>query len=176
MIFRPTPIAGLIEVLAEKHTDARGFFARLWCADDFAAAGYGFRPTQISASFNAAAMTLRGLHWQADPHGETKLVRAVRGRAWDVAVDLRPGATRHRWFATILDAAEHNALLIPPGFAHGFLTLTAETELLYAIDTPHAPAAARGARFDDPAFAIAWPHPPAVIAARDLAFPPIGAG
>lgn len=167
MIFEATPLAGLFVVRPARQSDARGFFARLWSAQDFAAAGHPFAPTEISASFNHAAHTLRGMHWQADPHGETKLVRATAGRVFDVAVDLRPGPTRHRWFGCVLDAAAHNALLIPPGFAHGFLTLTDAAEVLYAIDTPYTPAAARGARWDDPAFAIDWPAAPAVIAARD---------
>jgi dTDP-4-dehydrorhamnose 3,5-epimerase len=172
MIFEPTPIPGLTVVRATKHADPRGFFARLWCAEDFAAAGHPFRPAQISTSHNTATHTLRGLHWQADPHGETKLVRAARGRAFDVAVDLRPDSpTRNAWFGLELSADTHTALLIPAGFAHGFLTLEPDTELLYLIDIPYIPNAARGARYDEPAFAIAWPHPPSVIAERDLAWP-----
>ncbi len=168
MIFEPTPLAGLFVVRPAKHADDRGFFTRLWSVEDFAAVG--FMPTQISASFNHAALTLRGMHWQAAPHGETKLVRATAGRVFDVAVDLRDGPTRHRWFGCVLDASEHNALLIPPGFAHGFLTLTEGAEILYAIDTPYAPGAARGARWDDPAFAIDWPGVPSVMAERDRAW------
>ena len=175
MILEATPLDGLLVVRPEKHADERGFFARLWCADAFAAAGLTFRPHQISTSFNRAPGTLRGLHWQAAPHGETKLVRAAAGRVWDVAVDLREGSpTRLAWFGLVLDAAEHTGLLIPPGFAHGFLTLSDNAEMLYAIDTPYVAEAARGARYDDPALAIAWPHPPAVIAARDLRFAPLG--
>lgn len=172
MIFEPTPLAGLTVVRAEKHADARGFFARLWCAEEFAAAGHPFRPSQISASFNAARFTLRGMHWQAAPHGETKLVRATRGRVFDVAADLRAGSpTRFRWFGIELDAEAHTALLIPDGFAHGFITLTEGAELLYAIDTPYAPGAGRGARYDDPLLGIGWPAAPAVIGERDLAWP-----
>ncbi len=174
VILEPTPLHGLAIVRPEKRADVRGFFARLWCADEFAAAGIAFRPHQISASFNHAAGTLRGLHWQAEPHGETKLVRATAGRVWDVAVDLRPvSPTRLQWFGLILDAAEHTALFIPPGFAHGFITLTDDAELLYAIDTPFEPSATRGARFDDPAIGVHWPCSPVVIADRDLAFAPL---
>ena len=172
MIFAPTPLSGLLVVGPEKHQDARGFFARLWCETEFAAAGIDFRPTQISTSFNARAGTLRGMHWQEAPHAETKLVRAAAGRVFDVAVDLRADSpTRYGWFGLVLDAAEHTALLIPPGFAHGFLTLTDAAEVLYAIDAPYAPAAARGARYDDPAFGIAWPGTPVVIGERDLGWP-----
>ncbi len=172
MIFTATKLAGLIVVRAEKRADARGFFARLWCADEFAAAGHPFHPRQISTSHNDAIHTLRGMHWQAEPDGETKLVRAVRGRVFDVAVDLRPGSpTRLEWAGIELDADDHTALLIPAGFAHGFLTLTPHAELLYAIDTPYVPGVGLGARHDDPALAIAWPHAPAVIAERDLTWP-----
>lgn len=172
MIFEPTKLAGLTVVRPRKHGDERGFFARLWCADEFAAAGHPFRPVQVSASFNAAAFTLRGLHWQAAPHGEAKLVRATRGRVFDVAVDLRPGSpTRLGWFGIELDADEHTALLIPDGFAHGFLTLTDGAELLYGIDTAYVPGVGCGARYDDPAIGIAWPAVPVVIAAKDLAWP-----
>jgi dTDP-4-dehydrorhamnose 3,5-epimerase len=174
VIFAPTPLAGLTVVRPEPLPDVRGSFARLWCDDAFAAAGLAFRPRQISASRNTASGTLRGLHWQAPPSAETKLVRATHGRVFDVAVDLREGSpTRLRWFGLELDAVAQTALLIPAGFAHGYLTLTPEAELLYLIDTPHEPAAARGARYDDPAIGITWPHPPAVIAPRDLAFPPL---
>ena len=174
MIFEPTPLAGLTVVRPQKLGDARGFFARLWCADEFAAAGHPFRPSQISTSFNATRHTLRGLHWQAAPHGETKLVRAVRGRIFDVAVDLREHSpTRLAWFGLTLDADEHTALLIPDGFAHGFITLTDNAEVLYGIDIPFVPGVARGARYDDPAIAITWPAPPAVIADKDLAWPPL---
>ncbi len=174
MILERTPLAGLVVVRPEKRPDERGFFARLWCADEFAAAGIAFRPHQISTSFNRATGTLRGLHWQSEPHGETKLVRAAAGRVWDVAVDLREGsATRFAWFGLVLDAAEHTGLLIPSGFAHGFITLSENVEVLYAIDTPYIAEAARGARYDDPALSIDWPRPPAVIAERDLRFAPL---
>jgi dTDP-4-dehydrorhamnose 3,5-epimerase len=172
-MLEPTGLAGLLLVRPEKHTDPRGFFARLWCEETFSQLGTPFRPGQISASFNRSAGTLRGLHWQQAPHPETKLIRATRGRVWDVAVDMRPDSpTRLAWFGVELDAADHLAVLIPPGFAHGFLTLTDDAELLYCIEGAYHPAAARGARYDDPAVCITWPYPPAVIAERDLAWPP----
>jgi dTDP-4-dehydrorhamnose 3,5-epimerase len=172
MTFEPTPIEGLLLVRPECHADERGSFTRWWCADAFAAAGHPFAPRQISASRNTAQGTLRGLHWQEAPHSETKLVSVTRGRIYDVAVDLRAGSpTRLAWFGIELAAEGHPALLIPPGCAHGFITLTEGAEVLYLIDVPHAPAAARGARYDDPAFGIAWPRPPAVISGRDLAWP-----
>jgi len=174
VIFEPTGLAGLCVVRPVKRADSRGFFARLWCAEAFAAAGLDFVPRQISASFNREAGTLRGLHWQAAPHGETKLVRATRGRIWDVAVDLRAGSpTRWAWFGLELHAPEHVALLIPPGFAHGFVTLSDDAEVLYCIDTPYVPQAACGARYDDPAFGVGWPRAPAVVADRDLQWPAV---
>jgi dTDP-4-dehydrorhamnose 3,5-epimerase len=176
VILEPTPLAGLMLVQPDKHHDQRGFFARVWCRDTAAAAGMAFDPVQISVSFNHRAGTLRGLHWQAPPHGESKLVRATRGRVFDVAVDLRPGSpTRCCWHTIELGADSHLALFIPPGFAHGFLTLEDDSEVLYATDTPHEPASSRGARYDDPAFAIRWPGPPAVIAERDCLWPPFDA-
>jgi dTDP-4-dehydrorhamnose 3,5-epimerase len=174
MIFEPTPLPGLLVVRPEKHADRRGFFARLWCEQEFAAAGVPFRPQQISVSSSTVAGTLRGLHWQAPPHGEIKLVRVISGQVFDVAVDLRPGSsTRCQWFGLELDADNCTALLIPAGFAHGFITLTDGTELLYCIDAAYAPAASCGARYDDPMFGIVWPRPPAVIDARDLNWPPL---
>lgn len=172
MIVEPTPLAGLAVVRTVPAADARGDFARLWCAAELAAAGIDFAPVQMSLSRNPARHTLRGLHWQQAPHAEAKLVRVLRGAVFDVAVDLRPGsASYHRWFGIELDAGGMAALFIPPGFAHGFLTLTEDAELLYLIDAFHAPGAARGCRFDDPALAIAWPAAPAVIGPRDLAWP-----
>ncbi|MGE0420583.1 MAG: dTDP-4-dehydrorhamnose 3,5-epimerase family protein [Acetobacteraceae bacterium] len=172
MIFEATPLPGLIVVRPRRHEDVRGGFARLWCEASFAAAGLPFRPTQISVSTNRVAGTLRGLHWQAPPHGETKLVRASCGAVFDVAVDLRPDSPTHRrWFGLTLTAAGQDALLIPAGFAHGFLTLTNDAEVIYAIDVPFTPTAARGLRYDDPALGIAWPRTPVVIADKDLAWP-----
>ena len=175
MIFEPTRLPGLFVVRAEKLADSRGFFARLWCEQEFAAAGIAFRPTQISLSSNRRAGTLRGLHWQSSPHAETKLVRANLGRIFDVAVDLRPGSeTFGRWFGRELDAEDGAALLIPAGFAHGFVTITDNAEVTYLIDVPFVPDAAQGARYDDPAFGIMWPLAPRVISSRDLEWPAFG--
>lgn len=177
MIFRPTPIAGLVEILPERARDARGAFFRAWCAEAFAAAGIAFRPVQASVSENAAKHTLRGLHWQAAPAEERKLVRCARGAVHDVVLDLRPGsATFRAHHAVTLSAEAGNALLIPGGCAHGFLTLTEDAVLDYMMDAPFAPALARGVRWDDPAFGIAWPARPAVISDRDASWPDADAG
>jgi dTDP-4-dehydrorhamnose 3,5-epimerase len=159
------------------HRDVRGAFQRLWCADSFAAAGLDFTPHQASLSMNTAAHTLRGMHWQAAPHGEQKLVRCVAGRVWDVALDLRPDSRAYlRWHAEELSADTGTALFIPRGVAHGFLTLTPNAAVAYLIDRPHTPDAAHGARWNDPSFAIDWPHAPAMISTRDRDWPDHGHG
>jgi dTDP-4-dehydrorhamnose 3,5-epimerase len=127
---------------------------------------------QSSVSFNARARTLRGLHWQAAPHEEEKLVRCTAGAIFDVIVDLRTESeTYRRWFAAELSAANRRALYVPKGFAHGFLTLTDASEVLYMISVAYAPGYGRGLRWDDPSIGIAWPHAPAVISERDAALP-----
>jgi dTDP-4-dehydrorhamnose 3,5-epimerase len=175
MIFEATPLEGVLIVKPEKRHDERGYFSRLWCDREFPeAGGVAFVPRQISASYNAAAGTLRGMHWQAEPYGEAKLVRATRGAVFDVAVDLRPeSATRFKWFGAILDEENQVGLLIPAGFAHGFITLAEASEVLYLIDMPFQPEASRGARYDDPAFGVQWPCAPTVVSARDLSFPSV---
>jgi len=172
VIFTPTAVGGAVLVDPERREDERGFFARTWCAREFADAGLPAGLVQCSISWNARRHTLRGMHWQAAPHQETKLVRCTRGALLDVVVDLRPGSpTWLRHVAVELSADNRRALLIPPGAAHGFLTLVEGTEVLYQMDAFHAPEAARGARWDDPALGIAWPAAPAVISERDRTYP-----
>jgi dTDP-4-dehydrorhamnose 3,5-epimerase len=167
MIIRPTPIAGLFEILPERARDRRGAFFRTYCEAAFAAAGLVFRPVQASVSENARRHTLRGMHWQAAPHAETKLVRCVRGAVHDVALHLESGAHH----AVTLSAEAGNALFIPAGFAHGFLTLTDDAALDYMMDVPFAPGFGRGLRWNDPRFGIPWPAEPAVISDRDATWP-----
>jgi dTDP-4-dehydrorhamnose 3,5-epimerase len=170
--YRPTAVAGAVVVELDRHVDERGFFARTWCADEFAAAGLPERFVQSSVSWNEHRYTLRGMHWQAAPFGEGKLVRCTRGAIFDVVVDLRPeSATYLTHVAVRLDEDNRHALFVPPGSAHGFLTLVDRTEVLYQMDTAHTPDAARGARWDDPSFGIEWPAPPAVISERDRSYP-----
>jgi len=172
MIFTPTELPGVVVVDIERRTDDRGFFARAWCQDEFAAAGVPLQPVQSSISWNEHRHTLRGMHWQAEPHGETKLVRCTAGAVLDVAVDVRPDSPTYlQHVAVELSAENRRALLIPPCVAHGFLTLTGGAEIHYQMDAPHSPDAARGARYDDPAFAIDWPAAPAVISDRDRHYP-----
>ena len=172
MRFLPTPLAGLFEVESDAHVDERGSFRRTWCASEFSAAGLDFSPLQASLSGNSRRLTLRGLHYQLAPHAEQKFVRCVQGRAFDVVVDLREGSpTRWQHHAVELDAQRGNALFVPRGFAHGFLTLLDHTTVEYLIDADFAPAAATGLRWNDPRLGIAWPAMPEVISSRDAAWP-----
>lgn len=173
MRFEETPLAGAFVIEVEPFTDERGLFARTFCREEVAAHGLDPAVAQCSVSWNASAGTLRGLHWQAAPHEEAKLVRCTRGSLWDVIVDLRPGSpTRRRWVAATLSADNRRALYVPRGFAHAFLTLEDATEVFYQMSTPWAPGSARGARWDDPAFDIRWPAEPLVISPKDLTWPP----
>lgn len=171
MILHSTPLAGVTVVEMQPRGDERGHLARWFCADTFAAAGLELHVAQANLSFNAMRGTLRGLHYQAHPKWEPKLVRCNRGRIFDVAVDLRPDSDSYcRWFAVELDAAGHRALYLPRGCAHGFLTLSDDVEIAYLMGEPYDPDLARGVRWDDPAFAIHWPEPPTMISDRDAGF------
>lgn len=171
MIFRPLGIDGLVEILPERARDERGAFFRSFCAAEFSRAGIDFAPMQISTSENARRHTLRGMHWQAAPAEERKLIRCLRGAVHDVALDIRANSENFgRHVAVTLSAEAGNAIFIPGGFAHGFLTLTDDAALEYMMDVPFAPGLGRGLRWNDPAFAIAWPAEPAVISARDAAW------
>jgi dTDP-4-dehydrorhamnose 3,5-epimerase len=172
MRFSTTDIAGVVAVDIEPRTDERGAFARLHCPDEFAAAGHPFTSAQTSLSRNPGAFTLRGMHYQPAPFAEVKLVRCVRGRIFDVAVDLRPDSPTHRrWTATELSADNARALLVPEGVAHGFLTLEPDSDVVYQIAPAYRPGHEAGVRWDDPAFAIAWPAAPRQISPRDAAYP-----
>ncbi|WP_395671816.1 dTDP-4-dehydrorhamnose 3,5-epimerase family protein [Phenylobacterium sp.] len=172
MRFSATDIPGVVVVDADRREDARGAFARLHCPEEFAAAGHPFAPAQTSLSRNPRAGTLRGLHHQPPPNAEVKLVRAVRGRIFDVAVDLRPDSPTHRrWTAVELSADNLRAVLIPEGVAHGFLTLEPDCDVLYQISPAYRPGHEAGVRWDDPVFAIDWPAVPQLISERDAAYP-----
>ena len=169
---RPLSIPGMAELDSDRHGDARGWFQRAFCGPSLDAAGFPFPIVQANLSFNAEAGTLRGLHYQAEPLIDPKIVRAIRGRCFDVAVDIRPDSpTRGQWAAVELSAEHGNAVLIPGGCAHGFLTLEPDTELLYLMGAEYRPELARGLRWDDPAFAIAWHGAPVVMNDRDAAYP-----
>lgn len=177
MIFQPTPLAGAFLVRPEPVADERGFFARTYCREEFASHGLGREPLQSSISYNIRRGTLRGLHYQAPPHAEAKLVRCTRGRIHDVIVDLRRGSPTFRcWWAAELSADNRDMVYVPEGLAHGFLTLEDDTEVAYQISAPYRPESARGFRYDDPSFAIDWPSAPVVVGRRDLAFAPFDPG
>lgn len=175
MIFRETPLAGAWVLEPERFEDERGFFARTWCRREFEAHGLDPSIAQCSVSFNHRRGTLRGLHFQAAPHEEIKLVRVTRGAIWDVIVDVRPGSpTFRQHFSVVLSAEARNELYIPKGTAHGFQTLEDETEVFYQISEFYAPESARGYRWDDPSFAIPWPEPVTVISEKDRNLPLFG--
>jgi dTDP-4-dehydrorhamnose 3,5-epimerase len=172
VIYHPTPLEGVWLLEPERFPDHRGFFARTWCAEDFAAHGLDARVAQSSLSFNHRAGTLRGMHYQAHPHGETKVVRCTAGAVLDVALDLRPGSPSHgQWTSAELTAENRCSLYIPEGVAHGFQTLVDGAEVLYLISVPQHPPSARGVRWNDPRFAIQWPLPVSEISSRDAAYP-----
>lgn len=168
MRFQPTAVVGAFVVELDELHDDRGMFARTFCADTFAEHGLTSTFPQCSVSFNHKRGTLRGLHYQQKPGEETKLVRAVRGRVFDVAVDLRPQSSSFlQWASVELDAERRNAFYIPEGCAHGFLTLEDNCELFYQISDVYQPELARSVRWDDPTFAIEWPFLPSIISRRD---------
>jgi dTDP-4-dehydrorhamnose 3,5-epimerase len=172
MIFTESPLPGAFLIDLERNSDERGFFARAYCAQEFAAKGLGTELNQCSVSYNTRKGTLRGMHYQSAPHEEHKLVRCTAGAIFDVIVDVRPRSCNYRrWFGTELTAQNRRSLFVPPGFAHGFITLSDDAEVYYMISVPHAPQHAQGFRWNDPAFAIQWPLVPSVISPRDAAYP-----
>ena len=171
MIFTTTSI-GAVVVEPEPVEDDRGFFARSFCAREFAAHGLDSRVAQCNLSFNRERGTLRGLHFQRPPHAEAKLVRCTRGAVFDVALDLRSDSpTFLEHVAVELSAANRKMLFVPAGFAHGFQTLEPETEVFYQMSAPFVRDASAGVRWNDPAFSIAWPLAVRAISERDRAYP-----
>jgi dTDP-4-dehydrorhamnose 3,5-epimerase len=172
MIITESPLSGAFLINPERSSDERGFFARTYCAEEFAAKGLAAELKQCSVSYNTRKGTLRGMHYQSAPHEEHKLVRCTAGAIFDVIVDVRPQSSNYRrWFGTDLTAQNRLGLFVPPGFAHGFITLSDDAEVYYMISVPHAPQHAQGFRWNDPAFAIQWPLAPSVISLRDAAYP-----
>jgi dTDP-4-dehydrorhamnose 3,5-epimerase len=168
----PLDLAGAFIVEAERLDDERGFFARTFCRDEFAAHGLNPAVVQCSVSFNHREGTLRGMHYQRKPHEEAKLVRCTLGAIRDVILDLRAGSpTFRQWAAVDLTAANRRSLYIPEGVAHGFLTLADASEVFYQISEAFHPECSAGVRWDDPAFGIEWPAPVRVISERDRGYP-----
>ena len=165
-------LEGVWIIELERHSDERGHFARTWCDKEFQENGLNPRLVQCSTSFNLERGTLRGMHLQAAPHEEAKLIRCTRGAIYDVALDLRPTSpTFKRWMAVELRATGNRMLYIPEGFAHGFQTLEDESEVFYQMSEYFHPESARGYRWDDPAFGIKWPQTDQrIISARDASY------
>lgn len=173
MEFTAGPVTGAFLVDLEERSDERGFFARGFATDEFKARGLDPAVVQANISFNHRRGTLRGMHWQEPPHAETKLIRCTRGAVFDVVVDIRADSPSYlRWMAAELTADNRRAMYAPRGVAHGYLTLTDDAEVHYQVSHPFTPEADRGARWDDPAFAIEWPFPPVLVSARDAGHPP----
>jgi dTDP-4-dehydrorhamnose 3,5-epimerase len=170
--FSELSLRGAYLVEIEPRADERGFFARTFCEDEFAAVGLVNHFPQASVSYNARRGTVRGMHFQAEPYEETKLVRCLAGNVYDVIVDLRPTSLTYRRSVGIeLSAKSRSALYIPKGFAHGFQSLMDDSELLYMIDVSYVAGAARGVRWNDPSIGVEWPEPINAISDRDNAFP-----
>ncbi|MCC7423285.1 MAG: dTDP-4-dehydrorhamnose 3,5-epimerase [Planctomycetaceae bacterium] len=173
MNYVPTPINGAWIVEPERRTDERGWFARSWCVREFEEHGLNPRLVQCNISFNNKSGTLRGMHFQRAPHGEAKLVRVTKGAIHDVILDLRKDSPSYlKWFGVDLTGDNHRMLYIPEGVAHGFQTLTEESEVFYQMSEFYYGDLQTGVRWDDPAFDIRWPHCESrIIAAKDSAWP-----
>ncbi len=172
MIFTLTEVEGVFLIDPERLEDERGFFARTWCEAEFAAHGIQVSMPQCNISFNRRKGTLRGMHYQREPHGEGKLVRCTMGVLLDVMIDLRPDSPTYLKHVSAELSAENRRMLYgPPGCAHGFQTLQDDTEVFYQMTVPYLPEAAAGVRYNDPAFALSWPLPVAEITERDRGWP-----
>ncbi|MBV1697938.1 MAG: dTDP-4-dehydrorhamnose 3,5-epimerase [Hyphomicrobiales bacterium] len=175
MIYTPLPLSGAYRIDLERREDSRGFFARCFCEDEFSRHGLKARWIQINMSYNRSRGTLRGMHFQRPPEADAKVVSCVRGAAHDVIVDLRAGSpTYGKWCAVDIDETNKSMIYVPEGFAHGFQTTRADTELVYFHSTAYAPAYEGGIRYDDPTLSIDWPIPVTNVSERDLAHPLIG--
>jgi dTDP-4-dehydrorhamnose 3,5-epimerase len=172
MIFRETELKGAFEIHIEPRADERGFFARSWCRDEFEEHKLNSRLAQCNISFNSRKGTLRGMHYQVAPYAEAKVVRCTQGSVHDVLIDLRPESpTFKQWVAVSLTAENRKMVYVPEGFAHGFLTLEDNTEVFYQMSEFYSAESARGIRWNDPAFGIAWPGTVKVISERDRSYP-----
>jgi len=172
MIFKETPLKNAFLIDMEKRMDERGFFGRFFCSGEFEAHGLEGGFMQANNSLSHEKGTLRGLHYQLAPMAETKLIRCIRGSLYDVILDLRKESkTFGKWFGEVLSEENRRMMYVPKGFAHGFLTLEPNSELLYLVSTPYSKELERGIRWNDPHFNIAWPETPAVISDRDRNLP-----
>ena len=172
MIITPTKLPGACLIDLRRHVDKRGFFARAWCQKEFDEWGLATSMRQANVSFSVRKGTLRGMHFQLAPWAEVKLVRCTRGAVFDVIVDLRPESPTYlEWLGVELTSENRTALYVPEGFAHGFITLEDQSELIYQVSQFYSPAAERGVRFNDPAFGITWPVEIVEMSAKDRSWP-----
>lgn len=169
MLYTPLKVSGAYEISVEKFEDNRGFFARVFNHPEAIEHGFAPQIVQVNNSFNKEKGTLRGLHYQVPPHQESKMVRVIQGALWDVVLDLRKDSpTFGHWDAVTLSAEKRNMVLVPAGCAHGVLTLTDNTEMLYFVSQDYHPESERCLRWNDPNFAIEWPEEPVVLSDKDL--------
>jgi len=172
MMFHATRLLGAHVIDVEKREVQRGFFARSWCEREFAEQGLVSHWSQGNIAYNHLQGTLRGMHYQAPPGGEAKLVRCTRGAIFDVIVDLRPASPTYKeWLGIELTGENYRMLYVPEGFAHGYLTLNDETEISYLTSHSYAPHSERGVRYDDPVFGIQWPFKIQVVSDKDRSWP-----
>jgi dTDP-4-dehydrorhamnose 3,5-epimerase len=172
MIIRSTILQDAVLIDLDKREDQRGFFARAWCRHEFDEHRLASDMVQANISYNIAKGTLRGMHYQVEPYGEVKMVRCIRGRLYDVIIDLRPSSlTYRRWFGVELSAENRLMLYVPVGFAHGFQTLEDDTEAFYMVSQYYTPGAERGLRYNDPGFSISWPMTVSTISDKDSSWP-----
>ena len=172
MIYQPSKIPGAWIIDIQPIQDSRGFFAMTWLPDELRERGMNASLAQCNLAFNSKKGTLRGMHFQKRPHGQAKMIRTTRGALLDVIIDLREESPTYRqWDAVELTADNHRMLYMPEGVAHGYITLLDDTEAYYHVSGPWVPEAESGVRWDDPAFAVEWPFPPAVISDRDQRWP-----
>jgi len=172
MIFTETKLSGAFLIELERNEDERGFFARNWSEREFAELGLVSNFVESNISFSRKKGTLRGMHYQAAPHGQAKLVRCTTGAIFDAIVDLRRDSpTFRQWMTVELTAQNHLMLYVPVNFAHGFQTLEDDTEITYQVSSPYHPESSSGVRWNDPAFGIPWPDGERIIIARDREYP-----
>jgi dTDP-4-dehydrorhamnose 3,5-epimerase len=172
MKFTETSLKGVYTIDLEPIGDSRGYFSRFWCGRELDDQGLGFEIAQINSSYNATAGTVRGFHYQQDPHSEAKVVSCTSGRIYDVAVDARPDSPTYLdWFGIELSANDNRQLFIPPGFAHGYQALVDDSQLLYVVSEFYAPDSESGLRYDDPAIGVSWPHQVTSVSDKDANWP-----
>lgn len=172
MKFIKTPLPGVFVIAMDRFRDARGWFARAFNTKEFQEHGISFQPCQINNSFNHYSGTLRGMHYQAEPHAEAKAMRCIRGSMYYVVLDLRTGSpTFGERYGQIIDQYDRHMIFVPRGLATGYFTLQPNTEALYMLDNEWVPEAERGVRYDDPRFAIKWPNVPTIVSDKDKGWP-----